>query len=435
MRRHHRPALAALLAALLVALPAALAAQAPAAAVAAAARAEGFSAERLARLDRFLQGYVDRGEIAGAVGLVMRHGRIVYEHAVGMRDREAGRPMTPDVIFRIASQTKAITSVAVMTLVEEGTVALGDPVSRWLPAFASTTVAVRTDTGVALVPAKRAITIRDLLTHTAGISYGVEPQVAARYEAKGLGPAAGYGWYTADKDEPICETMDRLGTLPFVAQPGEAWVYGYNTDILGCVVERASGMPLDRYVAARITGPLRMTDTHFFLPPAKRERLAAVYGSDEQGKAVRAPEGAKGQGHYVDGPRRSFAGGAGLVSTARDYARFLQMLLNGGTLDGARILAPKTVQLMTVNHVQGLRSTAGNGFGLGFETVEVFGANGLSSEGTFSWGGAYGSVYRVDPAEGLVMTFMIQMLPNRADVREKFPTMVYQALTGTSAWR
>lgn len=390
--------------------------------------ANGFSAERLARIDRFMQSYVDEHKVAGAVGLVLRNGRVVYEKAVGWSDMEAGRRMTPDALFRIASQTKAITSVAIMALVEEGKIAISDPVSRFIPAYSRTMVATRTDTGVAIVPAKRAITIRDLLTHTAGISYGTDAHVAKLYEAKGLGPAAGFGWYTADKDEPVCETMERLASLPFVAQPGEAWVYGYNTDILGCVVEKASGMALDAFIAERITGPLGMVDTHFFVPTGKRDRLAAVYGSNTDGSASRAPDGPRGQGNYLDGPRRSFAGGAGLVSTARDYARFLQMLLNGGELEGVRILAPKTVQLMTTNHVGTLHSTSGLGFSLGFQTVDSFGANGMSSQGAYGWGGAYGSNYRVDPKEKLVVVFMVQQIPNRTDLPAKFPTLVYQAL-------
>jgi len=393
---------------------------------------EGLSVERLRRIDRFMQSYVDAHQVAGAVGLVLRNGHVVYEKAVGWSDVEAKRPMTTDALFRIASQTKALTSVAIMTLVEEGKIALGDPVGRFIPAYASTTVAVVTDSGVSIVPAKRPITIRDLLTHTAGISYGTEPGVAKLYEAKGLGPAAGFGWYTADKDEPVCDTMERLASLPFVAQPGAAWVYGYNTDILGCVVEKASGMSLDAYIAERITKPLRMVDTRFFVPAAARDRLTAVYASGADGMMRRAPDGARGQGHYLEGPRRSFSGGAGLVSTARDYARFLQMLLNGGELDGARILAPHTVQLMATNHVGTLHSSTGLGFGLGFETVDSYGAAGLNSLGTYSWGGAYGSNYRVDPKEKLVVVFMIQQIPNRTDLAAKFPTLVYQALVGVT---
>jgi CubicO group peptidase (beta-lactamase class C family) len=388
----------------------------------------GFSAERLARIDRLLQQYVDDGKIPGAVAFVSRGGVVVYEKAVGWADREAGRRMTADAVFRIASQTKALTSVAIMMLVEEGKLGLGDAVSRYMPTFSTTTVASPGDSGRGPVAARRPITIKHLLTHTAGISYGTDAHVASQYQARGLGPAAGYGWYTADKSEPICETMDRLGGLPFVAQPGEAYVYGYNTDVLGCVVERASGMPLDTFIRTRITGPLRMRDTHFFLPPDQRARLTAVYASDEKGGYGRAEDGARGQGHYVEGPRRSFAGGAGMLSTARDYARFLQMLLNGGSLDGVRLLSPKTVDVMTSNQVGSLFGSSGLGFGLGFQTNDVLGADGLASLGTYGWGGAYGSLYKVDPKENLVIVFMIQLLPNRTDIRDRFPTMVYAAL-------
>jgi CubicO group peptidase (beta-lactamase class C family) len=337
--------------------------------------------------------------------------------------------MTTDTVFRIASQTKALTSTAVLMLLEEGRLSLNEPVGDFIPPFVKTTVAARDGNGTTtIVPAKRAITIRDLLTHTAGISYGTDTQVASVYEGKGLGPAAGMGWYTADKAEPICDTIERLGTLPFVAQPGEAWVYGYNTDVLGCVVERVSGMPLDEFIRTRITGPLGMKDTRFFLPAAERDRLAAVYGSGGDGKIVRAPDGAKGQGHYVDGPKRSFAGGAGLLSTARDYGRFLEMIRNGGALGSVRVLSPRTVDLMTSNQVGALHSTNGLGFGLGFETTDRYGANGMDAVGSFGWGGAYGTVYRVDPRARLVIVLMIQLLPNATDIREKFPTMVYQAL-------
>lgn len=392
------------------------------------AGSSALSAERLARVDRMLQQYVDENRIAGAVALVLRNGQPVYERAVGWSDKEAGRRMTTDTMFRIASQTKAITSTAILALMEEGKVGLGDPVSRFLPPFAKTTVAVKNDSGVTLVPAKRQITIRDLLTHTAGISYGVQSEVAAQYEAKALGPAAGYGWYTADKSEPICDTMERLASLPFVAQPGEAWVYGYNTDILGCVVERASGMPLDEFIRTRITEPLGMKDTRFFLNPEQRTRLAAVYSSGSDGRIVRAPEGAKGQGAYVDGPRKSFAGGAGLLSTVSDYSRFLEMIRNGGALGDVRILSPRTIALMTTNQVGTLHSLNGLGFGLGFETTDRYGASGLDAVGAYGWGGAYGSLYRVDPESGLVITLMIQLLPNSTDIREKFPMLVYQAL-------
>src|SRR5438445_12231702 len=282
-----------------------------------------FAPARLARIDRFMQQYVDSGQIGGAVGLVLQDGRVVYQHAVGWLDKEAGRRMTPDALFRIASQTKALTTVAILSLAEEGLLAVGDPVSRYIPAFAHTTVATKSDTGLVTKPATRPITIRDLLTHTAGISYGTDGPIAPLYAAKGLGPAAGWGWYTADKDEPICTTIERLGTLPFTAQPGERWVYGYNTDILGCVAERVSGMPLDELIRTRITGPLKMNDTYFFVPQGGGAggRLATVYASDSTNQAPPAPDGPRGQGDYLGGPRRRFAGRAGMVWTAAHHAR------------------------------------------------------------------------------------------------------------------
>jgi CubicO group peptidase (beta-lactamase class C family) len=395
---------------------------------AAFAQPAAVATERSARIDRLLQQYVDQNKIAGAVALVLRDGQTVYERAVGWSDKEAGRRMTPSTIFRIASQTKAITSTAVLALVEEGKIGLNEPVGHFIPTFNKTTVAIREESGMRTVPAKRPITIHDLLTHTAGISYGTDRQVAALYEAKGLGPAAGNGWYTADKNEPICDTMERLGTLPFVAQPGEAFVYGYNTDILGCVVEKASGMPLDEFVRTRITGPLGLKDTRFFIPPAERERLAAVYASGPGGTIVRAPEGSKGQGSYVDGPRKSFAGGAGLTSTAHDYARLLEMIRNGGALGGVRILAPRTVELMTSNQSGTLHSTTGLGFGLGFETVDRYGASGMAGVGAFGWGGAYGTIYQVDRQSRVVIVLMIQLMPNATDIQQKFPAVVYQAI-------
>ena len=385
----------------------------------------GLDARRVARIDQALQGYVDRNEVAGVVALILRDGQVAYERSVGWADKEAGRKMTSDAIFRIASQSKAVTSAALLQLYEQGKLSLYDPVSKYIPTFAKTSVMLSDGS---TVPAKRAITLFDLLTHTAGISYGTDPSVAKLYDAKGLGPAAGYGWYTADKDEPVCATMERLGTLPFGAQPGDAFVYGYNTDILGCVVERVSGQALDAYVRENITGPLRMTDTHYFLPMEQRSRLTAVYGSKSDGKIERAPDGARGQGHYVDGPRRSFSGGAGLLSTARDYARFLQMTLNDGQLDGVRVLAPHTVRLMKSDQLGATYGQSGKGFGLGFETIGRYGASGMSSVGTYGWGGAYGTWYSVDPQERMVIVLMMQLMPNGSSLRDRFANLVYQAV-------
>ncbi len=387
----------------------------------------GFSVQRLERLDALLQQYVDESRIGGAVALVLRDGKPVYEKAVGWADKEANRRMTTDTIFRIASQTKAITSAGIMALIEEGKIGPNDPVSRFIPAYAKTLVAVPGDNGqMTTVPARRQIQIRDLLTHTAGISYGTDRLMAPLYEAKGLGPAAGFGWYTADKDEGVCDTMERLASVPFTSHPGERYVYGYNTDILGCVIEKVSGMPLDAFLRTRILDPLDMRDTAFFLPAEKRTRLAAVYSSTN-GVLARAPEGPRGQGHYVDGPRRNFAGGAGLMSTARDYSRFLEMIRNGGALNGVRILAPRTVALMTHNQIGTLHSTDGRGYGFGFQTTDRVGANGLDPVGAYGWAGAYGSMYRVDPNSNITLLMMIQLLPQNTDLGQRFPTLVHQA--------
>lgn len=390
------------------------------------AAAPSLAPDRVARIDRLLNRYVEENRIAGAVALVLRDGKPVYERAVGWSDKEAGRKMTANTIFRIASQTKAITSAAALALVEEGKIGINQPVGDFIPTFKKTTVLGRDAT--APVPARRQITIADLLTHTAGISYGTDAHVSPQYAAKGLGPNAGNGWYTADKDEPVCETMERLGTLPFVSQPGTAFVYGYNTDVLGCVIEKASGMPLDQLIKTRIADPLGLKDTRFYIPPAERDRLAAVYGNEPDGTIVRAPEGSKGQGHYIEGPRKSFAGGAGLTSTAHDYARFLEAIRNGGAIGGARILAPRTVELMTTNQSGTLHSTTGLGFGFGFETVDRYGANGLAGVGAFGWGGAYGTTYQVDPKSRMVIVFMMQLMPNATDIQPKFMATVYQAL-------
>ncbi|MGD8277876.1 MAG: serine hydrolase domain-containing protein [Gemmatimonadota bacterium] len=403
---------------------------ASAAQASAAAGSLGFSRARLARIDSVMQAYVDQQRMAGVVGLVLRRGAVVWQGAFGWADREAGRHMTTDALFRIASQTKALTSAGVMMLVEEGRIAITDPVSRYLPAFARTTVAVRSDSGRAIVPARRAITIRDLLTHTAGISYGTGALVADLYEPAGLGPAAGWGWYFADKAEPVCTTIERLATLPFVAQPGERFVYGYNTDILGCLIERVSGTSLDAFLRTRLFEPLGMRDTYFFVPDSKRDRLTAVYAA-ANGRLERAPDGPRGQGDYLHGPRTSFSGGAGAVSTAADYARFLEMMRNGGELDGVRVLGRKTVELMTADQLGDVYANPGRGFGLGFEILENPGLAGVyGTAGSYGWGGAYHSAYRVDPAEDLVIVLLTQTLPaGGLDMTSKFYTMVYQAIT------
>lgn len=398
----------------------------------------GMSRERVDRITKTMERYVAEGRIAGTVTYLMRRGKLVHFEAVGWADVERKAPMRKDTIFRIASMSKAVTSVAAMILIEEGLLSLETPVSRYFPGFKKTTVAVRpppdaaADSPPLIVPAKREITVRDLLTHTAGISYGFGPG-AARWKAAGI-----QGWYLADRAEPIGAVVERMASLPMDAQPGEAYVYGYGTDILGAVVEKASGKPLDVFFKERILEPLRMTDTSFFLPAEKRDRLATVYTPNEDGTIRRAPDSAAlgpdggmvAQGAYVDGPRQCFAGGAGLLSTAPDFSRLVRMFANGGVLDGARILSPKTVALMSSNFVGNLYNGGRTGFGLGFEVVEHMGRSGrYGSEGAFGWGSAYYANYWVDPQEDMLGLYFSQYLPySMNDLQAKFRTMAYAAI-------
>jgi CubicO group peptidase (beta-lactamase class C family) len=413
-------------------------ARAPQAAAAAASplpttspEAVGLAPKGLARITELLQGYVDRKRVAGTVTLILRDGKVAYSSALGQADVEKAVPMKTDTIFRIASQSKAVTTVAAMILVDEGKLLLSDPVWKFLPTYKNTTVMVAPapnaapGSPVSTVAARRPITIRDLMTHTSGVSYGGNPATRPQYVAAGFDE-----WYFADKAEPIGVWIDKLAALPFDAQPGESYVYGYNTDILGAVVEKASGQPLDQFFKTRIFDPLKMKDTQFFLRPDQRERFAVNYAATPELTIVRAPDTGRNQGAYVDGPRASFSGGAGLTSTAGDYARFLQMLLNGGELEGARILSPKTVELMTSNHVGSLYQQGNFGFGLGFEITEHVGRSGRpGSVGEFGWGGAYATKYWVDPQERLVVVFMTQLLPsNLLDINDKLRALLYGSI-------
>lgn len=388
----------------------------------------GMSGERLQRLDQRLQAYIDGEQIAGQVVLVLRDGRAVYQSAKGMQDIEAGQPMQMDSIFRIASQTKAIVSVAIMMLQERGALDINDNLQRYLPEWADMQVAVADGNGgYSLEPARRPITLRHLLMHNAGISYGSGPAADLWAEA-GL-----QGWYFAGSEEPMREAIRRMASLPLDGHPGEAWIYGYATDILGVVVEEVSGMDLASFLSQEIFEPLGMRDTHFFLPRDKLDRLATVYQPAPGGGIMARPEsdGMQSQGRYVDGPQVAHSGGAGLLSTAGDYARFLQMLLNGGEFNGHRLLSPKSVELMTVNHMDQVPYRPGQGFGLGFWVVEDLGARGMpGSLGEYGWGGAYHSTYWVDPAERLVVVYLTQIIPATGlDDYSRLRNGIYQAIT------
>ena len=389
----------------------------------------GLSSERLQRLTSVFEAYATDKKMAGSVVLVARHGKVGYLKSFGSRDMEASAPMQNDVIFRIASQTKAVISVGIMILQEEGKLLINDPVGKYLPEFMETTVAVpREGGGYDVVKAKRPITLRDLLTHTAGIGYG-GGRAADKWKEAGI-----QGWYFADRNEPIAATISRMGKLPMDEHPGEKYVYGFNTDILGVVIEKVSGKPLDEFITSRVLTPLGMKDTHFYLPQNKVGRLAVVYSAYADKPLERAsdPGGMVGQGAYVTGPRKSFSGGAGLLSTASDYAKFLMMMLNKGILNGNRILAPSTVELMTVSHLGKIPYSwgAGIGFGLGYSVCEDLGSRGIpGSEGEFGWGGAYGSTYWVDPKEDMVVVYFKQLTPtNDLDDQGKLRALIYQAI-------
>ncbi len=394
----------------------------------------GMSSERLDRLSLALESYVDQGRLAGAVTIVVRQGKIAYREGIGYRDVDAQAPMPSDGIFRIASQSKALASVGVMILQEEGKLLITDPVGKYLPAFAETMVAEPNgEGGYDVVPARRPITIRDLLTHTAGISYGMG-LLANRGAAADAWEEAGItGWYFADRDEPVGDTMARLAKLPMDAHPGERWIYGYNTDILGAMIEKISGQTLGAFLKERLFDPLGMTDTHFFLPENKLGRLATVYSSVDGGSSFeRAPDPGHmvGQGHYVNGPRKAFSAGAGVLSTATDYATFLQMMLNGGELNGTRILSRKTVESMVSDHLGDIPFRGGQGFGLGFSITHDPAASGLpGSVGEFAWAGAYHSVYWADPKEEMVVVYLTQIIPAiNLDDQQKVRSLVYQAI-------
>ena len=387
------------------------------------------SSERLERLDAVLKSYVDSGQVAGQVAMVLRKGRVVYSTANGWQNKEADIPMSEESIFRIASQTKALVSTSIMILHERGQLDISHPLSRYIPEWENMQVAVsETNGSYRLEEARRPITIRHLLTHTGGVSYGSGP-AREQWEEAGF-----QGWYFANKNEPILNSIKQMAALPLDQHPGEQYIYGYNTDILGAVIEVASGKDLNTFLREELFEPLEMNDTHFYLPQEKAERLAVVYEATPGGgvQAISATDGMQSQGLYLEGsgPNRSFSGGAGLLSTANDYARFLQMTLNGGELDGERILSRKTIELMTTDHLGDIPFRDGQGFGLGFFVVTDLGERGvLGSEGEYGWGGAYHTTYWVDPEEELVVVYLTQLIPAQGvDDYSKLRSGIYQAI-------
>jgi len=400
----------------------------------AAPRSVGLSQERLDRVTALMKQQVDEQNVAGAVALVARHGKVAWIQAVGKQDIEAGVPMKVDAIFRIASMSKPITSVAVLILYEEGRFQLSDPVSRYIPEFKEPKVLASgprqdRDPNSGLTPAKREITIKDLLTHTSGLTYHWDNRIAAIYRDAGIPHGL------LQEPNTLSEDIKKLARLPLVHNPGEAWTYGLSTDTLGYLVEVVSGMPLDAFLQQRIFKPLGMKDTCFFLPQEKAARLATVYVPQPGGglKPLHDERVAEGGFAYcadypVNGPRRYFSGGGGLCSTISDYARFAQMLLNKGQLDGIRILSRKTVELMTTDHVGAMNPKFG--FGLGVSVTRSLAQAGeLGSVGAYGWGGFWYTTFFVDPAEQMVGICMAQIHPDgQATLNKRFSTLAYQAI-------
>jgi CubicO group peptidase (beta-lactamase class C family) len=452
-----------------------------------------FSEERLGRIDNMIQQYVDSGWIAGAVGYISRDGKVVYEKAFGVSDLDTKTVMEKDAIFRIASQTKAITSVAVMMLFEEGKFLLDDPVSKYIPEFANPVVLDKfnpADSSYTTIPANREITIRDLLTHTSGIDYaGIGSRNMRAIYAK-----AGIPTGFVSEKILLGDKMRLLGRMPLVHQPGEKFTYGLNCDVLGYLVEVLSHQTLSEFFHSRIFEPLEMNDTYFYLPESKRSRLVKVAGEDSNHKLINTDGTTEGaligyplvDGTYYSGgaglsstiedyakfhtyfylpeSKRSrlvkvagedsnhklintdgttegaligyplvdgtyYSGGAGLSSTIEDYAKFLQMMLDKGVYKGKRLLSRRTVELMTCNQIGDL-NVGRDKFGLGFEITTVTGQAQLGiTEGSFAWGGYFGTTYWADPKEHIVALLFTQHSPFRhGEIQNKFKAMVYQGL-------
>jgi CubicO group peptidase (beta-lactamase class C family) len=418
-------------------LPALAQPAAPAAALlpAAAPASVGVSPKGLRQLDQVLQGYVADGRLPGVIALVARDGKVVYRKAFGYADAVAKTPLRPDAIERIASQTKAITSAGLMELFDQGKFQLDDPISKYLPAFAHPKVLATfnaQDTTFTTVPARSEITIRQLLTHTSGIGYAVIGSAEARaiyakaHVPSGVGSPPG----------TLGPAIDALARQPLMHQPGERFTYGLSVDVLGRLIEVLSGQPLDQYLRAHVFEPLGMRDTYFYLPADRQSRLVPLY-TEYQGRTVPMP--ATGllslRPDFPNQPGTYFSGGGGLSSTIDDYAVFLQMMLNGGTYNGRRLLKPSTVALMTQNQIGDINQGL-NKFGLGFSILTPAGAAKTGqSVGSYEWGGAFGTDYWVDPKEKLVVLLYTQKFPhnNTPDLVPQFRKAVYAALTKRQA--
>jgi CubicO group peptidase (beta-lactamase class C family) len=390
----------------------------------------GLSSERLDRISTAVQRNIDDKRIAGAVTLVMRHGRVAWFKPQGMMDREAAKPMRADAMFRICSMTKPITSVAVMMLYEQGYFLLDDPISKYLPEFRNPKVLVKPASGDPYsIPASREITIRDLLRHTSGLTYDWNTTLGPMYRAANVG--GGLLQY----DGTIEDSVKRLAGLPLLFNPGERWEYSLGVDVLGRLVEVVSGKPLDEFFRVRIFEPLGMKDTYFYPPDNKLDRLAAAYTYYPEKGLNRFPDTPITEGSFIysadypyHGPKKLFAGGAGLVSTAADYARFCEMLLEDGKAGDTRLLSRKSIELMT--HDQLGKISADQGFGLGFGVEGVKAPlKELGSPGEFDWGGFFYTGFTVDPKEQMIVIFMAQLHPTGGlSLDREVNALAYQAI-------
>lgn len=386
--------------------------------------AVGMSSARLARIAPAMQRYIDAELTPGVITAVMRHGKLIHYRAQGHMDVASAKPMREDAIFRIASMTKPIASVALMMLWEEGRFQLRDPVSKFIPEFAAAQVSTTADasgTTGELVTPKRPIQIRDMLTHTAGLANNYSGNVAAYRQAM-----------NTPRPKSNAEQIKRLAALPLNYHPGEEWQYSAATNVVGHLVEIISGQSLDEFLRQRIFEPLQMPDTHFYLDNTKGGRLTTQYTPDRNNKIKAQDPGSK-QSRWITSPRNLFSGAGGLVSTVRDYLRFQQAMLNGGEIDGNRILAPSTVSLMLENHTGDLPlwlPGPGMGFGLGYGVVVDRGAAATPlSEGAGYWGGAYCTLSWIDPEQNLVGVLMTQVRPySHINIRQDFQVLTYQAI-------
>ena len=375
----------------------------------------GMSTSRLGRITPVMQGWVDAGKIPGALTMIAREGRLVHFEKFGMQDVATAKPIDFGTIFRIYSMTKPITSIAAMMLYEEGHFQLGTPVSELIPAFKD--MQVYTEGGDAIVDAEREMTVKHLLTHTSGLIYGGDGDHPINQRYKDA------NFYAGD----LANMAQELGNIPLLHSPGNGWHYGMSTDVLGYLVEVVSGMPFEEFLKTRILNPLGMNDTAFSVPDEKADRYATLYEPAED-SGIQVIENAP----VSSGPRSFFhSGGAGLQSTAADYLRFCQMLLNDGELDGVRLLGRKTVELIRMNHIsddwQPLERT-GCGFGLGFAVVtDVAETHSLGSEGTYSWGGLASTTFWIDPVEDLVAVLMTQLIGD-SPFHAQFRVLTYQAI-------